>query len=208
MSYPPVNPGPSYGPSASPSAGPAYSPSSAAPAQPSQMPYAPAAGTDTTSGWATAPASPAPAGATGFISTPPAPRRRLGPWIAAGAVLAVLALAAVGYGAWDLLKPDPGIAACEAMAGKRGPLGDANSDGNDKLSESEYLKLREVFADSKHADIRAAGTKLVDVLWQVSQIPEGQELGAIAYVGQVTGAMTELTGACANHGIVVKIPQG
>lgn len=161
-----------------------------------------------THGWPAQPVPPAPA-PQGWPQPPefhtPPPKRRTGLILAAAVVAGLLVLTGVGYVAWQRFGPDPGIAACEAMAAKKSPVSDSANRGGDKLTKAQYLELRDVFDGSRHDDIRTAGLKLVDVLWQISQIPEGEEFGALAFIGTATSAMTELTGACANHGIVVSL---
>lgn len=138
--------------------------------------------------------------------TEPPKRRAVWPW--AVALLAVLMLTGGGYFAWQQFGPDPGIQACEAMAEQRNPAtGEKGKVSNTEWTEEQYLQMREVFTGSRHTDIREAGTKMVDLLWQIVQrVDEDDDaaLGvALVYGGQVTSAMTDMAGACANHGIVV-----
>jgi hypothetical protein len=131
----------------------------------------------------------------------PPKRRKVWPLVV-GAVAAVLLIGGIAaYAIYTQIKTDPGIAACEAMAGGK-PVIEGSGDG---FTEAEYREARELFRGSKHEDISEAGVKMVDLLWQIEQTGGGNELGAaLLYGGRAADATGAMTAACANHGIVVK----
>lgn len=142
----------------------------------------------------------------GFYPATPAPRpRRRLPLVLAGAAT-LLVLGAGGWFGYDrFIKEDPGVAACKSLA-----AGDKTFDGkqaDDKqMTEAEYRKLRAVFEQSRHDDIRDHGTKLMDVAWQVSKLGPEPGMEALAYVGPLTEHMTGLQSACADQGVIVAFP--
>lgn len=50
---------------------------------------------------------------------------------------------------------------------------------------------------------RDDGTALVDVVWEVSKLKEGEEMGALAFLGPMSTHMMGLKTACANEGVMV-----
>lgn len=125
--------------------------------------------------------------------------------VAAAAAVATLMLATAGYAVYDgFIKEDSGVAACKAMRDGRNVDG-STDDSDDKISEAEYREVRELFEDSRHDDIREHGTALMDVVWQVSQLPEGQEMAALAYMGPLTTHMSGLQTACADQDVIVNL---
>lgn len=133
---------------------------------------------------------------------PPPAKRPWWPW-AVLAVAVVFLASGVWYAYEYRIKKDSGIAACEAFRDKSKVDG-ASTDTNGTLTEAQYRQLRKVFEDSRYDDIKAAGTKMMDVLWQVSQLGKNPGLEALPYVGQMMSSITDVQGACANHGIVIK----
>lgn len=136
---------------------------------------------------------------------PQAPPRSKPMWHSAALAMAVLLLATAGWFAYDrVIKKDSGIAACEGFrsgAKIAGAPEDKTADG--KMTEVQYRKLRGVFEGSRHDDIKAAGTKMMDVLWQVQGLGPNPGFEALPYVGQMMSVITEMQTACANHGIVI-----
>ncbi|WP_433126314.1 hypothetical protein ACQPWW_26680 [Micromonospora sp. CA-240977] len=125
---------------------------------------------------------------------------------AAVAFVALLMLVATGFTVYErFIKEDSGIAACKALAEGKDPDGTTKGSGDIKLTEAEYRETRKVFEDSRYEDIRKHGTALVDIAWQISQLPEGQEMGAIALLVPVETATTGLQAACADQGVTVKL---
>lgn len=156
------------------------------------------------------PASPGPEGVYG---TPPPASYPMGPaphkrakWpyaVLAGAVLFAAGGVWVAYDRGLILK-DPGIQACEALAaGDKTFSGEAQN--KEPMTEAQYREMRGVFEASRYNDIKDHGTKLMDVVWQVSQLGEEPGMEVLAYLGPLTTHMTGLQSACADQGIIVTL---
>ncbi|WP_204036387.1 hypothetical protein [Micromonospora qiuiae] len=141
------------------------------------------------------------------MTTPAKPSRK--PIIVAVlAAVAVLAVGAIGYAVWDgFIREDPGVAACKAMADGKQADGSAKTSDDDKLTEAEYREVRKVFEDSRHDKIREHGTALMDIVWQVDQLPEDQEFGALAFLAPMGTHISGLQTACADQGVIVNLSQ-
>lgn len=114
-------------------------------------------------------------------------------------------LAGVGWWVYDTqIRTDTGLAACKAVR-DGGKLQGTSSNVDKTMTEDTYRQARKIFQDSRYGDIRQAGTKLIDVVWQVTQLGPNPGFGALLYLGQLTGAITDFEGACANHGVVIKL---
>ncbi|MFY1656026.1 hypothetical protein [Micromonospora sp. WMMD1274] len=137
------------------------------------------------------------------------PSRRKPLLIAIGASLVMLLLAAVAIGVYEgFIKEDSGVAACKALRdGKKADGSEKGSDDDDKLTETEYRNARKLFEDSRHDKLREHGTALIDITWQVSNLPEGQEMGALAFVSAMGTHMAGLQTACADQGVIVNLNQ-
>ncbi|MGW0150825.1 hypothetical protein ACWDVU_35185, partial [Streptomyces sp. NPDC003333] len=59
--------------------------------------------------------------------------------------------------------------------------------------------------DSRHEKLREHGTALVDIVWQVSNLPEGEEMGALAFIGPMGTHVAGLQTACADQGVIVNL---
>ncbi|MEH0939117.1 hypothetical protein [Micromonospora psammae] len=139
-------------------------------------------------------------------SPPPAGKNRTTVIVAAAAVFAVLVLAVGGYAVWDrFIKEDTGVAACKAMRDGKNVDGSTEANDDDKMTEAEYREARKLFEDSRHEDIRKHGTALIDVAWQVSSLDEGEEMGALAFMGPLSTHMSGLQTACADQGVIVNL---
>jgi hypothetical protein len=162
---------------------------------------------------------------------PPAPDARYGApepdaerparWpyaVLSGAFLLFAGAAWTAYDRGVILK-DSGVQACEAMrAGTSGIKTDGEKD--EPMTEAQYKQLREVFADSRHNDIQNHGTKLIDVIWQMTQAmgpsskdpsaaADGEAFGAaLLYMQPLATHMTGLQSACADQGIIVNLKTG
>ncbi|MCF0094389.1 hypothetical protein [Micromonospora sp. MH99] len=138
---------------------------------------------------------------------PPVKSSRTPLIVAAAAFLVVLVLSLGGYAVYDrFIREDPGIAACKAMAEDKqidGSPKDSDA-GDDKLTEAEYREARKIFEDSRYDKIREHGTALMDLLWQVQQLPEDNG-GALAFVGPMGTHVSGLQTACADEGYIVKM---
>lgn len=119
-------------------------------------------------------------------------------------VAAVLLSSAAGWVVYDRwIKTDPGIAACERMASGKPPVDVGDTPG---AAEDKYRQIRGTFQESRHEDIRAAGTRMVDVVWQAQQVGGADSVAAsVAFGGQASEAWLAISAACANHGIVVRL---
>jgi hypothetical protein len=134
----------------------------------------------------------------------PAPRKRR-----TGLIIGLLAFAVVAVGViWTVAIPkgrdkiDSGIQACKMVSEGKSPDGkptdgpSSEPGAEDEFTQEQYKDLRDIFADSRHDDIKAAGTKFVDVAYQAS----GAGDGALAFLMPMMTSYTELSSACANHG--------
>lgn len=132
------------------------------------------------------------------------------PWVVLG--LSVLLFITVSGGiAYNrgLIFKDSGIKACEALRdGKSTFKGDPQK--QTPMTEAQYRALRKVFEDSRYDDIRDHGTKLMDVVWQVSQLTkdDSSSMSLLAYLGPLTTQATGLQSACADQGIIVDLNLG
>lgn len=117
-------------------------------------------------------------------------------------VVAVLLTAATGWFVYTrVIRTDPGIVMCQAF---RDGAADGSDDSEGTITPAEYHQLRDEFEKSRHDDIRQAGIRLTDVAWQFFQA--GPDSAARpAYQSQLLLALTDLQGACANHGVVITL---
>jgi hypothetical protein len=117
---------------------------------------------------------------------------------------ALVLLAGLGWVIYDgFLRKDPGIAACESI--RDGQVITAGTDNDRTLSEEEYQAARVQFERSDRARIREHGTQLMDVVWNLSKVPPGQEMNALGYVGPLTNHAQGLQSACADEGIIFNL---
>ncbi|WP_203935000.1 hypothetical protein [Virgisporangium ochraceum] len=107
---------------------------------------------------------------------------------------------------YRFVREDPGVAACKAI--RDGQVGPQDGTEGKEITETEYRAIRKQFADSRHDDIRDHGTKLVDVIWQIQQLPEGEEMGALAFLGPMATHVTGLQSACADQGVEFTLTPG
>lgn len=109
-----------------------------------------------------------------------------------------------GLAVYDtFFKEDPGIAACKALRDNRDSFVDP--EGDDEFTEEQYREIRKMFEDSKYEDIREHGKALVDLGWQLSNLPEGAAASALAFLGEFIEHATGLQTACADQGIVINL---
>jgi len=129
----------------------------------------------------------------------PPQRRALWPWLVLA--VAIVFLAGVSWVIYDqVIREDSGVAACKAM---RDNAKTAPAKNSAQMTEAEYKQLRGQFEDSRYGDIRDHGTKLVDVVWQMSKLGADPGLGALAYMGPLMTQATALQSACADRGVIV-----
>jgi len=138
---------------------------------------------------------------------PPVRPERAAPWAWLVLGFALALFAGVGWHVYDTrIRFDPGLAACQAFR-DGGTVGGAGN-GSTAVTAEQYRRARRVFARSRYRDIRAAGTKLMDVVWAVSQLGPNPGPEAVPFLGRITSSITDLQGACANHGVIVKLNLG
>lgn len=143
-------------------------------------------------------------------ATPPARKTSRKPLIAGAATLAVALLLFGAYAVWDrFVREDPGVAACKAIRDNDNSItgkqeGDQAGD-KPKMTEQEYRQARDLFADSRNPKIREHGTALMDLAWQIDQLPKEEEFGALAFLGPLTTHAAGLQTACADEGIFIKM---
>lgn len=157
-----------------------------------------------------------PAQGWGYAPAPvPPPRRRTGLIVGlGGGAVALLLLCVLGVGAYKLnLGPlkDSGLAECQtihdaAAADRTDPTAAPSTSTSDEgITLDQYHDIRKKFADSRYGDIRDAGTRFVDLLWQLSEAARGSDedaLGAaLMLASQLYAAYSSLAGACSNHGV-------
>jgi hypothetical protein len=130
---------------------------------------------------------------------PPSPKRIAIVSFVIAFVLSII----VGLGVAALsgrLGTDSGVAACRLIAAP-GPSPSARSDQASFEKKDQdvkaYGKLRKMFADSRHDDLRRAGVQLVDVAVQIVQYPDG----ALALISTFSSAYAATAGACGAHGV-------
>ncbi|MCU7726115.1 hypothetical protein ODJ79_20510 [Actinoplanes sp. KI2] len=169
------------------------------------------------------PGPPSPASAPGQRARarrgqppPPEPARRPSRWPFLVLAAAFLVLAGGVWTAYSraLIFKDSGIKACETLRdGTRSLTGVARSTA--KMTEPQYRQMRKVFEDSRYGDIRDHGTKLMDVIWAMSQATEtggGNDSAAVTgsalvYLPPLGEHLTGLQSACADQGIIINLRQ-
>jgi hypothetical protein len=141
------------------------------------------------------------------VPTPPQPRSRRRPPVAEillGATIGATIGAAgfFAYRAWAPpgapgKAPDSGIQACEDLRD-----GKAATSGSKTFTEQQYQEIRGKFAGSRDANLREQGTKLMDLVWQVSRLDDVQTQ-AWPYMPQLIERTAGLRSACADHGVIL-----
>lgn len=137
----------------------------------------------------------------------PAPkRRRRNPLlIAVVATVGTFAILGGGYTAYaNFIREDSGVAACKAMRDGGTVTGEASA-SDEKLTEAEYREVRARFEDSDKEKIREHGTALIDLAWQIGNLPEDEAMGAFAFIGPMGTHMAGLQTGCADEGIIVDL---
>jgi hypothetical protein len=127
--------------------------------------------------------------------------------VAGGLVLLAIFAVVLGgalwlSGAWANVGPatDSGVSACKKMVEN---MDDGRAD-NAKWTEADYFAARAPFESSKHADLRVAGTNLVDTIWKSEQTVDDESLGgALGLMSTLQTQMSQLQIACGNHGVAV-----
>jgi hypothetical protein len=134
--------------------------------------------------------------------TPQRPRRLLIAAIA-GLILAIVVPVATGWFVYTrVFKEDPGLAVCETLR-QDASDGDDNPGSDNDVTQSDYIELRDAFEDSRHDDLRDAGTRFADVYWQTEQAGSGSLRSSDR--DRLLSSLIDLQGACANHDIIITI---
>jgi hypothetical protein len=89
------------------------------------------------------------------------------------------------------------VAACEAIAKGQPPVHTSGI-----MTEADYRKAREVFADSRYPSIRDNGVRLMDLAWQAQGMGKNN-LGVLALMGGISDAYSGLAGGCAAEGYTI-----
>ena len=182
MSQPPWHQPPSYGPGQRPHATPPMWPVPAAAqyGDPVPLPYPPAA------------------------PSPGQPR-----WLLPVAVLALvcsLTLTSVGF--WYVytryIATDPGVAMCEELRDSAADASGGRRESDIAADLAEHERIRGQFDGSRHDDVREAGTAYMDTAYRLyNKMHNGKIEDGDWQV--LPAAMTDLQGACANHGVTITI---
>lgn len=122
-------------------------------------------------------------------------------WPYAVLVVALLVLAGGIWTAYDrgLIVDDSGVDACEAMRAGTATF-PTGADDDEPMTEAQYRQARQVFAGSRHDDIRDHGTKLLDIEWRISESDDGK-----TYVQPLATQMLGLASACADQGVFLPV---
>jgi hypothetical protein len=96
-------------------------------------------------------------------------------WPYAVLLVAVLVLLGGVWTAYDrgLIVEDSGVTACEAMRGGSTTFRTDPDEG--PLTEDDYRRARQAFADSRYDDIRDHGTQTMDIVWRISQMKDDDQ---------------------------------
>lgn len=97
---------------------------------------------------------------------------------------------------------DSGIVACEKMADRAANPKKSTGAKKDMTSE-EHAELRRPFENSDKADIRVAGTNLVDTMYTLtsSEIDKQDLGGSMVTITTLHSQWNALRTACGNHGV-------
>jgi hypothetical protein len=134
----------------------------------------------------------------GHYRKPRASRR--GPLIVVAVVLALVTVGVASHTVRVMMGQDSGVGACQAISEGRQATGEPATSGA-AMTQEEYRRTREVFADSRVPGIRDNGTMLMDLAWQVQSM--GDDGGALLLAGRMAQAYSELAGACAEQGYAI-----
>lgn len=136
-------------------------------------------------------------------------RNNRGPWLWVILVLAlglVLTLASILIersgvvpAGVPVIGQDTGIAVCEAMASDKNPAGEVKGQ---ELSLDQVRQVRALFADSRYAEIREPGVKMMDLAAQMAGTVKGDDAGAgaLMFMTSFSETYAALSGGCAEHG--------
>jgi len=148
------------------------------------------------------PGAPQPGG-PGFPPAPATPKnnnRTL--FIVGGAVLLVILMIGCACGLGRALNVGPlkdsGLAFCETLRDKVNTDESIDSNADGTLSRSEYDSIRHDLADSRYSDIRTAGVRWIDDIWEYVRTG-----GSYTLIAAIDSSYRSLRTACGNHGVHV-----
>ncbi|MBM2618923.1 hypothetical protein JIG36_25515 [Actinoplanes sp. LDG1-06] len=124
-------------------------------------------------------------------------------------VVLVAALLVLGGGVWTaydrgMIVSDSGVEACEAMRGGSTTFRTDPAEG-EPLTEDQYRRARQVFAGSRHDDIREHGTRMMDIVWRMSQMEDQDATEALLYAQPLVSQVVGLESACADQGVFLPV---
>lgn len=121
--------------------------------------------------------------------------------IVIGAVVIFLLIAGslAVFGMPGKAQQDSGITACQEI--KANAESGKKSSGA-KMTEEQYKAKRAPFENSEFADLKVAGTNLVDSIYQMDQKKDdGNLTNALVTLHTIQNQYAALQTACANHGV-------
>jgi hypothetical protein len=98
---------------------------------------------------------------------------------------------------------DSGVQACQAIADKAAHPSPAASKKSGAMSDDSYKKNRAVYENSKYADLKAAGTAVIDVVYGMSKDTGTDYSSSMANLYALKDHWASLQRACANHGVQI-----
>lgn len=115
-------------------------------------------------------------------------------WVTVAAAVGIGCI--VGYEAHQrTTAPDSGVEMCASMASGIRP---AERVGVRPFTRTEYLRIRDVFQNSVHKDLRQSGVAFADAIWAFDAARERDS--PEQYYGPLRDAYQSLKAACARQG--------
>jgi hypothetical protein len=103
------------------------------------------------------------------------------------------------------VKTDSGVEACQTLADN---MAKQKSSDDKPMTEADYKRIRKPFENSKHADIKVAGTNVVDTVYKADT--KSKDLGsAMVLLNKLQTQWGQLQVACSKEGVdVPQLPMG
>jgi hypothetical protein len=98
---------------------------------------------------------------------------------------------------------DSGIKGCQGIAANAASPKASGSKKTTPMTEEDYRKNRKIYEDSKYADLKAAGTSVIDTVYDMSQDTGQDYSGSMADLYTLRDHWASLKRACANHGVTI-----
>jgi hypothetical protein len=141
-----------------------------------------------------------------FPDVPSSRPSRVGFWLVLGSIIAILlgVVVVIALRA-SQTSVDSGVSACKSMSSSV-KSGDTSDDSNTPMTEASYKKARKVWEQSKFAELRTAGTTIVDDIYKLDQQSSGDDatLGdAMTTLIVLRTDWASLQAACGKHGVVL-----